>query len=94
MTRCQSLSLCSLHCMDRSDQQGSSWGYQNWKEKQCLTNSYNPAAQVSAKNGNEGTLADTCATGNYQYVNLAFLTTFGNGQTPMINQEEALCYGS
>ncbi|KAB5527151.1 hypothetical protein DKX38_020998 [Salix brachista] len=30
--------------------------------------------------GNEGTLADTCATGNYQYVNLAFLTTFGNAQ--------------
>ncbi|XP_011037250.1 PREDICTED: hevamine-A-like [Populus euphratica] len=37
------------------------------------------------QNGNEGTLADTCATGNYQYVNLAFLVTFGNGQTPMIN---------
>ncbi|KAJ6972426.1 hevamine-A-like [Populus alba x Populus x berolinensis] len=38
-----------------------------------------------SQNGNEGTLADTCATGNYQYVNLAFLVTFGNGQTPMIN---------
>ncbi|OAY81166.1 Acidic endochitinase [Ananas comosus] len=37
------------------------------------------------QNGNEGTLADTCATGNYKYVNIAFLPTFGNGQTPMIN---------
>jgi chitinase len=37
------------------------------------------------QNGNEGTLAETCATGNYEYVNLAFLSTFGNGQTPMIN---------
>ncbi|XP_021890539.1 hevamine-A-like [Carica papaya] len=37
------------------------------------------------QNGNEGTLAETCATGNYQYVNLAFLATFGNGQKPMIN---------
>ncbi|WCJ44242.1 Acidic endochitinase [Euphorbia peplus] len=37
------------------------------------------------QNGNEGTLADTCATGNYKYVNLAFLSTFGSGRTPMIN---------
>ncbi|KAK8647824.1 hypothetical protein V6N13_121551 [Hibiscus sabdariffa] len=37
------------------------------------------------QNGNEGTLAETCATGNYNFVNLAFLPTFGNGQTPMIN---------
>ncbi|KAF3340087.1 chitinase A [Carex littledalei] len=37
------------------------------------------------QNGNEGTLADTCATGNYKYVMLAFLTTFGNGQTPVLN---------
>ncbi|KAJ4787630.1 Acidic endochitinase [Rhynchospora pubera] len=37
------------------------------------------------QNGGEGTLADTCATGNYQYVMLAFLTTFGNGQTPVLN---------
>ncbi|KAE8664929.1 Acidic endochitinase [Hibiscus syriacus] len=34
--------------------------------------------------GNEGNLADTCATGNYAFVNIAFLPTFGNGQTPMI----------
>ncbi|KAM1126869.1 hypothetical protein ACFX2B_041490 [Malus domestica] len=37
------------------------------------------------QNGNEGTLAETCASGNYQFVNVAFLTTFGNGQTPAIN---------
>ncbi|KAK9153654.1 hypothetical protein Sjap_001134 [Stephania japonica] len=37
------------------------------------------------QNGNEGTLAETCSTGNYKFVNLAFLATFGNGQTPMIN---------
>jgi chitinase len=37
------------------------------------------------QNGNEGTLAQTCATGNYEYVILAFLPTFGNGQKPMIN---------
>ncbi|XVE73784.1 hypothetical protein DITRI_Ditri11bG0146200 [Diplodiscus trichospermus] len=37
------------------------------------------------QNGNEGTLAETCAMGNYDFVNIAFLPTFGNGQTPMIN---------
>ncbi|XP_038726383.1 hevamine-A-like [Tripterygium wilfordii] len=37
------------------------------------------------QNGNEGTLAETCATGNYEYAILAFLSSFGNGQTPMIN---------
>ncbi|MBA0873441.1 hypothetical protein Goshw_002303 [Gossypium schwendimanii] len=37
------------------------------------------------QNGNEGTLAETCATGNYDFVNIAFPPTFGNGQTPMIN---------
>ncbi|KAI4376120.1 hypothetical protein MLD38_013912 [Melastoma candidum] len=37
------------------------------------------------QNGNEGTLAETCATGNYNFVNIAFLCSFGNGQTPMIN---------
>ena len=30
-------------------------------------------------------MAETCATGNYDFVTLAFLPTFGNGQTPMIN---------
>ncbi|XP_021655750.2 acidic endochitinase [Hevea brasiliensis] len=37
------------------------------------------------QNGNEGTLAETCASGNYQYVNVAFLSNFGNGQTPVLN---------
>ncbi|EOY12992.1 Hevamine-A precursor [Theobroma cacao] len=37
------------------------------------------------QNGNERTLAETCATGNYDFVNIAFLPTFGNGQTAMIN---------
>ncbi|KAL5708710.1 chitinase [Ranunculus cassubicifolius] len=37
------------------------------------------------QNGNEGTLAETCGTGNYEFVNIAFLATFGNGRTPMIN---------
>ncbi|KAK4849411.1 hypothetical protein QYF36_024461 [Acer negundo] len=33
----------------------------------------------------EGTLTDTCNSGKYQIVNIAFLSTFGNGQTPRIN---------
>ncbi|KAF6141387.1 hypothetical protein GIB67_021203 [Kingdonia uniflora] len=37
------------------------------------------------QNGNEGTLAETCATGNYAFVNVAFLPVFGNRQTPMLN---------
>ncbi|XP_077251250.1 acidic endochitinase-like [Tasmannia lanceolata] len=37
------------------------------------------------QNGNEGSLKDTCATGNYNYVNIAFLSSFGNGQTPVLN---------
>uniref|UniRef100_A0A1D1YLW6 chitinase n=1 Tax=Anthurium amnicola TaxID=1678845 RepID=A0A1D1YLW6_9ARAE len=37
------------------------------------------------QNENEGTLAATCATGNYAFVNIAFLPTFGNGQEPVIN---------
>jgi chitinase len=30
-------------------------------------------------------LADACNSGNYQFVNIAFLSTFGNGQTPQLN---------
>lgn len=37
------------------------------------------------QNGNEGSLSDACNSGNYQYINIAFLTTFGNGQTPVLN---------
>ncbi|KAG9452221.1 hypothetical protein H6P81_005125 [Aristolochia fimbriata] len=37
------------------------------------------------QNGNEGTLAETCATGNYNIVILSFLYTFGHGVTPRID---------
>ncbi|CAL0316026.1 unnamed protein product [Lupinus luteus] len=37
------------------------------------------------QNGDEGSLADACNTNNYQFVNIAFLSTFGNGQTPELN---------
>ncbi|KAL1546234.1 chitinase [Salvia divinorum] len=37
------------------------------------------------QNGNEGTLADTCAKGNFEYVIIAFLSSFGNNQKPMLN---------
>ncbi|KAH6836211.1 chitinase A [Perilla frutescens var. hirtella] len=37
------------------------------------------------QNGNEGTLADTCATGRFSYVNIAFLIKFGGGQIPELN---------
>ncbi|KAF3456543.1 hypothetical protein FNV43_RR01196 [Rhamnella rubrinervis] len=37
------------------------------------------------QNGKEGSLANTCATGTYNIVNIAFLSTFGNGQQPQIN---------
>lgn len=37
------------------------------------------------QNGGEGTLADTCGTGNYQFVNVAFLSEFGGGRTPVLN---------
>ncbi|XP_058096014.1 G-type lectin S-receptor-like serine/threonine-protein kinase SD2-5 [Magnolia sinica] len=37
------------------------------------------------QNGNEGTLADACATGNYAFVNIAYLYSFGDGQTPILS---------
>ncbi|KAK9672544.1 hypothetical protein RND81_12G107200, partial [Saponaria officinalis] len=37
------------------------------------------------QNTDEGTLTAACATGNYQYINIAFLNVFGNGQTPQLN---------
>ncbi|KAL6842165.1 hypothetical protein ACP4OV_028144 [Aristida adscensionis] len=37
------------------------------------------------QNGGEGSLAATCATGNYEFVNIAFLAAFGNGQPPVFN---------
>ncbi|CAK9156707.1 unnamed protein product [Ilex paraguariensis] len=37
------------------------------------------------QNAGEGTLTDTCTSGIYEIINIAFLSTFGNGQTPQIN---------
>ena len=37
------------------------------------------------QNGNEGSLADTCSSGYYGIVNIAFLVVFGNNQTPRLN---------
>ena len=37
------------------------------------------------QNGNEGTLVETCAAGLYQFVNIAFLSSFGSGRSPMMN---------
>ncbi|KAF3674810.1 putative hevamine-A precursor [Capsicum annuum] len=37
------------------------------------------------QNGNEGTLANTCATGNYDFVNITFLSTFGSDRNAMLN---------
>ncbi|PON58263.1 1,4-alpha-glucan-branching enzyme [Parasponia andersonii] len=33
----------------------------------------------------EGTLTQTCASGKYSFVNIAFLNKFGNGRNPEIN---------
>lgn len=38
-----------------------------------------------SNDNSEGSLADACATGNYQFVNIGFLSTFGNNQAPMLN---------
>ncbi|XP_027172721.1 acidic endochitinase-like [Coffea eugenioides] len=37
------------------------------------------------QNGNEGSLEEACNSGNYDYVNIAFLVSFGSGQTPELN---------
>lgn len=37
------------------------------------------------QNGFEGSIEEICASGNYQIVNIAFLTRFGNGSTPVMN---------
>ncbi|GLJ59551.1 hypothetical protein SUGI_1513900 [Cryptomeria japonica] len=37
------------------------------------------------QNSNEATLAETCSSGNFAFVMLSFLITFGNGQTPVLN---------
>lgn len=33
----------------------------------------------------EGTLSDACNSGLYEFVNIAFLSEFGNGQSPKVN---------
>ncbi|TXG62969.1 hypothetical protein EZV62_009963 [Acer yangbiense] len=37
------------------------------------------------QNGREGTLTNTCSSGKYKIVNIAFLSSFGGGRTPQIN---------
>lgn len=37
------------------------------------------------QDGREGSLTDTCATGKFKIVNIAFLSTFGSGRKPRIN---------
>lgn len=37
------------------------------------------------QNGNEGTLEETCASGNYAFVNIAFPAAFGNDTVPVLN---------
>ncbi|KAM1820568.1 hypothetical protein ACFX11_002092 [Malus domestica] len=51
----------------------------------CKSSQAAGIATYWGQNGNEGTLADACNSGNYQFVNIAFLTTFGNNQAPVLN---------
>lgn len=44
-----------------------------------------PIAIYWGQDGREGSLQDTCNTGNYEIVIIAFLSAFGNRQTPMLN---------
>ncbi|KAL6508373.1 hypothetical protein OROHE_021915 [Orobanche hederae] len=37
------------------------------------------------QNGHEDSLSKTCAARRFSYVNIAFLSTFGNGQNPLLN---------
>jgi chitinase len=37
------------------------------------------------QNDGEASLAETCASGNYEFVILAFLPKFGKGQTPELD---------
>uniref|UniRef100_A0A151UFY1 Acidic endochitinase n=1 Tax=Cajanus cajan TaxID=3821 RepID=A0A151UFY1_CAJCA len=37
------------------------------------------------QNADEGSLTSTCRRGRFQIVNIAFLSTFGNGTQPQIN---------
>ncbi|KAL3701014.1 hypothetical protein R1sor_019036 [Riccia sorocarpa] len=42
-------------------------------------------ASYWGQNGNEGSLADVCSSGNYDFLMIAFLDVFGYGQTPSLN---------
>ncbi|KAI9124396.1 hypothetical protein K1719_004318 [Acacia pycnantha] len=51
----------------------------------AISNAAGGIAIYWGQNGNEGSLADACNTGNYKYVNIAYLSDFGNGQNPKLN---------
>ncbi|XP_028773273.1 acidic endochitinase-like [Neltuma alba] len=44
-----------------------------------------PIVTYWGKNVNEGELDAACQTKKYEIINIAFMNTFGNGQTPNIN---------
>ncbi|GJZ64753.1 acidic endochitinase-like protein [Tanacetum coccineum] len=53
-----------------------------------LLNPSKAAASIATywgQNASEGSLADACATGNYQFVNIAFLNIFGDSKKPVLN---------
>ncbi|KAI9098408.1 hypothetical protein K1719_025033 [Acacia pycnantha] len=51
----------------------------------CDWSTDSPIVTYWGQNGNEGELQAACDTGKYEIINIAFLNTFGNGQTPAIN---------
>ncbi|XP_028773263.1 hevamine-A-like [Neltuma alba] len=44
-----------------------------------------PIVTYWGQNVNEGELSTACDTGKYEIINIAFMNTFGNGQTPNID---------
>ncbi|KAK1321224.1 Acidic endochitinase [Acorus calamus] len=50
-----------------------------------VSNAAGGIAVYWGQNTAEGTLAATCATNNYAYVNIAFRNVFGSGRTPTLN---------
>ncbi|XP_020571591.1 acidic endochitinase-like [Phalaenopsis equestris] len=50
-----------------------------------LTSQAGKIAIYWGQNGNEGSLSDTCASGDYSFVILAFLCSCGTGQNPQLN---------
>ncbi|QCD82477.1 hevamine-A-like [Vigna unguiculata] len=51
----------------------------------AIDSNENIVAIYWGQNGKEGTLGEVCGTGNYDYVIIAFLQSFDNGKTPMMN---------